>query len=92
MPHPRPAPDDHPPTRVRIEAAFKVVLPDQPEQPYFGTTAREALAAAKHDLGTKLLVTPARLVEATGWAAPTYPDDEGLLQKVLEMTGGILID
>lgn len=84
------------PIRVRIEPAFKVTVitgDDQPDpETFYGSTARDALTFAKKALGAKLLVVPAKLVEAIGWAAPTYPDDEGLLQKVLAMTGGILID
>lgn len=86
--------------RVRVEPYFAVRVIDDPahaHQTFLGKTAREALSHAKRNLITKgspdqLLVVNGKLIEAIGWAAPLYPDDSDLLERVLHITGGILLD
>lgn len=85
--------------RVRIEPYFAVSVLDDPanaHQRFLGPTALQALSRAKYHLAkgknVKLLVTNGKLVHAIGWAAPTYPDDSDLLQEVLRITGGTLLD
>lgn len=81
-----------PPRRVRVIPYFAVEDFEAPGTILAtGATAREALTAAKAALKLRLLVANGRLVEATSWDAPTYPDDDNLLQRVLSQTGGVLI-
>lgn len=86
--------------RVRVEPYFAVRVLDDPahaHETFLGPTARHALGKAKLSLVRKgsddrLLVVNGRLIEAIGWGAPTYPDDSDLLEEVLRITGGILLD
>lgn len=86
--------------RVRVEPYFAVRVLDDPShahQTFLGKTAREALGLAKRNLISKdssdrMLVVNGKLIEAIGWAAPIYPDDSDLLERVLHITGGILLD
>jgi hypothetical protein len=96
-----PEAEDSPPRtiRVRIEPYFAVsVLDDRnhAHERFLGATALQALSQAKYHLAkgknVKLLVTNGKLVHAIGWSAPTYPDDSDLLEDVLRITGGTLLD
>lgn len=100
-PRKKEAPEESEPQtiRVRIEPYFAVSVLDDPahaHQRFLGPTALQALSQAKYHLAkgknVKLLVTNGKLVHAIGWAAPTYPDDSDVLESVLRITGGTLLD
>ncbi len=86
--------------KLRVEPYFAVSRVDGPQHmKWLGATAREALQRAKNDLVHKnkfqdvsLLVVNGRVIEAISWSAPMYPDDADLLDRVLQLTGGILLE
>lgn len=86
--------------RVRVEPYFAVRVVDDPSHAhelFLGKTAIAALNNAKQNLvrrgsDDKLLVANGKLIYATGWSAPTYPDDADLLQQVMRITGGTLLE
>lgn len=70
---------------------------------YTGPTARAALQAAKNELVARdhgrevaLFVVNGSYIEAIGWTLPTYPgqsdEDPYLLDRVMRVTGGVLLD
>lgn len=90
--------------KVRIEPYFAVrAIEDSrglshAHLTFTGATARKALQNAKNHLviadrsaRVTMFVTNARLIEAIGWSAPTYPDDPELLERILRLTGGELL-
>lgn len=89
--------------RVRVEPYFAVrVVEDSSgashaHELFLGPTAREALHRAKHHLVRKgspdrLMVVNGKAVHAISWANPIYPDDDQLIDEVMRITGGTLLD
>lgn len=89
--------------RVRVEPYFAVrVVEDtsgasHAHELFLGATAREALNRAKHRLVRKdsedrLLVVNGKAVPAISWANPIYPSDDQLIDEIMRITGGTLLD